>query len=430
MKIQVETVSPVEKKVVVEVDAERVARELDKAYVVLGRRVKLRGFRPGKVPRPVLEKNFREDVERDVVERLVNLAYGEAVTEHGVEAVSAPRVDVDEPGIQALQPFRFTARVEVKPAISPRDYKGLEVKRRPAAVTDAMVDEELQRLQEAMSKLVPVEGREEARDGDWALIDHDGTADGAPFEGARAEGVTIRVAAGDFFAGFMPQLAGHKVGETVEIAQAFPADFKVEGLRGKLARFQVSIRGLSTRNTPALDDAFAKGMAPGIDTLEQLRADLRRRIEQREKARERSEVHDGVVKSALAKNDFEVPPALVERAIDGMLEGAAQRFARQGIDMGQLGMDQARLRADLREQALLQVRGALLLEAVAEAEKIEPTEQDLDAEVARIAEENGIPLAQLQAQMRGAESRAALRNRVREDQVLAFLAGQAKIEDA
>lgn len=430
MKIQVEAVSPVEKKVVVEVDAERVARELDKAYAQLGRRVKIKGFRPGKVPRPVLEKNFREDVERDVVERLVNLAYGEAVSEHGVEAVSAPHVDVAEPGIQPLEPFRFTARVEVKPAISPKDYRGLEVKRRPARVTDEMVDEELKRLQDAMSKLVPVEGRTAAEDGDWALIDHDGTADGAPFEGARAEGVTVRVTAGDFFAGFMPQLAGHAIGETVEIAQAFPADFKVEGLRGKLARFQVTIRGLQTRHTPALDDAFASGMAPGIETLEQLKADLRGRIEAREKARERSEVNDGVVKAALARNDFEVPPALVERAIDGMLEGAAQRFARQGLDMGQMGLDAARLRADLREQALLQVRGALLLEAVAEAEKIEPTDADIEAEVTRIAEENGIPLQKLQAQMRGAESRAALRNRVREDQVLAFLAGQAKIEDA
>jgi len=430
MKIQVEAVSPVEKKVVVEVDAERVARELDKAYLALGRRVKLRGFRPGKAPRPVLEKNFREDVERDVVERLVSLAYGEAVAEHGVEAVAAPRVDVAEPGLQPLQPFRFTARVEVKPAISPRDYKGLEVKRRPAAVTDAMVEEELQRLQEAMSRLVPVEGREEAREGDWAVIDHDGTADGQPFEGARAEGVTVRVAPGDFFAGFMPQLAGHRVGEAVAIEQAFPAAFKVEGLRGKLARFQVTIRALQVRHTPALDDGFAKGMTPGIETLEQLRADLRRRLEERERARERSETHDAVVKAALARNDFDVPPALIERAIDGMLEGAAQRFARQGIDMDQLGMDAARLRADLREQALLQVRGALLLEAVAEAEKIEPSDQDLEAEVARVARESGLPLAQLQAQMRGAEARAALRSRWREDQVLAFLAAQAKIEDA
>jgi trigger factor len=219
------------------------------------------------------------------------------------------------------------------------------------------------------------------------------------------------------------------VGESRTLEQHFPADFRVEALRGKRARFTVTVRALQERRVPALDDDFARGMAPGVETLEQLRADLRRRLEAREQARERSELHDGLVRAALARNDFEVPPALVERAIDAMLEGAAQRFARQGVDMRQLGMDVARLRAELREQALLQVRGALLLEAVAEAEKIEPTQADLDAEVARLAAESGVPPAQVQARMRGAESRAALRNRVREDQVLAFLAAHAKIAE-
>ena len=431
MKIQVESISPVEKKVLVEVDAERVARELDRAYGALGRRVKLRGFRPGKAPRQVLEKHFRDEVERDVAARLVELAFGEAVADHGVEAVSQPRADIAEPGLQAAQPFRFTVRVEVKPRLEPRDYKGLEVKRRPAAVTDAMVEDELLRLQEAFSRLAPVEGRDEAREGDYALVDHEGTVEGRPFEGGKAEGVTVRVAAGDFFAGFFPQLAGLRVGETREVEQAFPVDFRVEELRNKVARFRVALRGLRIREVPALDDAFAKTLrAPGIETLEQLRADLRKKLEERERQRERSEIHDALVRAALARNDFEVPPALVERAIDSMLEGAAQRFARQGLDLRQMELDIARLRGDLREQALLQVRGALLLEAVAGAEKIEPSEADLESEVARIAAESGVPVEKVRPQLHSAESRAALRNRVREDQVLAFLAAHAKIEDA
>jgi trigger factor len=431
MKIQVESVSPVEKKVLVEVDADRVARELDRAYGALGRRVKLRGFRPGKAPRQVLEKHFRDEVERDVANRLVELAFGEAVSGHGVEAVAPPRADIAEPGLQVAQPFRFTVRVEVKPRLEPRDYKGLEVKRRPAAVGDRMVDDELLRLQEAFSKLVPAEGRDEAREGDYALVDHEGTVEGRPFEGGKAEGVTVRVQAGDFFAGFFPQLAGLRIGETREIEQAFPAAFRVEDLRNKVARFRVTLRGLQVREVPALDDAFARGLgAPGVETLEQLRADLRKKLDERERQRERSETNDALVKAALARNDFEVPPALVERAIDSMLEGAAQRFARQGLDMRQMELDIARLRGDLREQALLQVRGALLLEAVAEAEKIEPSDGDLEAEIARIAAENGVPVEKLRPQLRGAESRAALRNRVREDQVLAFLAAHAKIEDA
>jgi len=431
MKIQVEALSPVEKKVLVEIDAERVARELDKAYLALGRRAKLRGFRPGKAPRQVLEKNFRDEVEREVAERLIEAGFGEAVATHGVEAVAPPQADIAEPGLQPLAPFKFSVRVQVKPRLSPKDYRGLEVARRPAQVSDEMVDKELTALRDAVSKLQPVEGRDEAAEGDYAVIDHQGSADGQPFEGGKAEGVTVRVSAGDFFAGFFPQLAGLKVGATTTIEQAVPADFRAEALRGKVARFTVTLRSLQTRPQPALDDAFAKELGvPGIETLEQLRADLRGKIEAREKQRERSELHDGLVKAALAKNDFEVPPALVERAIDSMLEGAAQRFARQGLDMRQMDLDLARLRGDMREQALLQVRGALLLEAVAEAEKIDPSEADLEAEIARIAAENGIPAEKIRPQLRSAESRAALSNRVREDQVLAFLASHAKIADA
>ncbi len=431
MKIQVETISPVEKKVLVEVDAERVGKELDRAYAALGRRAKLRGFRPGKAPRQVLEKHFRDEVERDVAERLVEAGFGEAVAAHGVEAVAPPQADIAEPGLQPLAPFKFSVRVQVKPKLSPKDYKGLEVSRRPAAVTDEMVEKELTALRDALSRLQPVEGRDVAQEGDYAVVDHEGTADGQPFEGAKAEGVTVRVAAGDFFAGFFPQLAGLRVGASTTVEQAVPADFRAEALRGKTVRFSVTLKALQTREVPALDDAFARGLGvPGVESLEQLQADLRGKIEAREKQRERSEVNDGLVKAALARNDFEVPPALVERAIDSMLEGAAQRFRRQGMDMREMDLDLARLRGDLREQALLQVRGALLLEAVAEAEKIVPGEADLEAEITRIAEENGVPAEKIRPQLRGAESRAALENRVREDQVLAFLAAHAKIADA
>lgn len=431
MKIQVEVVSPVEKKVTVEVEAEQVGKELDRAYAALGRRVKLKGFRPGKAPRAVLEKNFRDEVERDVSNKLVELGFGEAVREHAVEPVAPPAADVAEPGLQSMAPFKFTLRVEVKPTIVPKDYAGLEVSRRAAAVTDAMVDREVKALVDALSKLVPVEGRTATQVGDYAVIDHEGSVDGAPFEGSKAEGVTVQVAEGDFFAGYFPQLAGVELGGAIDIEQAIPENFRVEAIRGKVARFHVTVRGLQTKHVPAVDDAFARDLgAPGVETVEQLRADIRAKVAEREAQRERAEIHDGVVRALLARNDFEVPPAMVERAIDTLLESAAQRFARQGMDLRSMGLDVARLRGDLREQALLQVRGALILEAVADAEKLDPTPEDLEREIARIAEENGVPVEKIRPQMRSAESVLALRNRVREDQVLAFLVAKAKITDA
>ncbi|HVP68269.1 MAG TPA: trigger factor [Anaeromyxobacteraceae bacterium] len=424
MKIQVEKLSPVEKKVTVEVEAERVGKEIDRAYASLGKRVKLRGFRPGKAPRAVLERNFREEVEREVVERLVSTSFEEAVRQEDIDAVAPPHVQVAEPGLGAGRSFSYSARVEVKPAIEPKDYRGLEVTRRSPEVTDAMVDGELARLRDSLAQLVPVEGRFDAQKGDWATIDYEGTVAGQPFEGGKAEGALVQVQDGDFFAGDVPQLEGRKLGESFDLDQVFPATFHDENLRNRPARFRVTLKSLKSKLVPSLDDAFAKEVGiEGVESLAALRERIRSDLEKREKRRAEQELHDALVKGALAKNDFDVPPAMVERAIDAMMESTAQRFARQGVDLRQMGLDLPRIRADLREHALLQVKGALLLEAIADREKIEVTADDEKAEIAKRADELGVPVSKLQ--LRG-EARASLRQRIREDKAVALLASDAK----
>jgi trigger factor len=428
MKIEVETLSPVEKKVTVEVDPEQVGKELDRAYVALARRVKLRGFRPGKAPRNVLERNFRDEVEREVTERLVQEAFSDAVEAHEIAAVAAPRVDLAQQGLPPAQPFRFTARVEVKPKLEPKDYRGLEAPRRRVEVTDQMVRDELTRIQDGMARLVPVEGRDVAQEGDFAVIDHDGTVDGQPFAGARAEDVSVKVAPGDLAEGCMPQLQGRKLGESFELEQDFAPDYRMEALRGKHGKFQVTLKALKTRQAPALDDELAKDLgAPGVETLAALEARIREDLTRREERRSDAEVKDNLIKAALARNDFEVPGALVERAIDVMIQGATQRFARQGLDIKQMGLDLPRLRAELRSQALLQVRGALLLEAIADAEKIEVGDEDIQAELVRTAGELRMPLAQLQQQLHDPQARSAVVSRIREEKALAFLTSEAKL---
>jgi len=305
------------------------------------------------------------------------------------------------------------------------------VKRRPPTVTDDQVAAEITRIQDAMAQLVPVEGRFDAQEGDWAVVDHEGTIEGKPFEGSRAEGVTVKVAPGSVTEGNLEGLKGKKLGDVVEIEEPFPADHRVEALRGKVAKMKVTLKALKARQLPAVDDALAKSLGvEGVETLEQLRARIRSDLQKREDRRAENELKDALVKAALEKNEFEVPPALVERAIDGMLEGAAERFARQGIDIQQLGLDYGRMRGDLREQALLQVRGRLLLESIADAEKIEVTDDDLQAEVTRIAGELGMALAQAQQQMRGAQARDALKSKIREDKAMSILSSAATIQEA
>jgi trigger factor len=428
MKIQVETLSPVERKVTIEVDPERVTKELERAYTGLSRRVKLRGFRPGKAPRKVLERQFKTEIEQEVAQKLVSDTFTEAVRVESLPVVAAPSVSITD-GVEEGKPLRYSARVEVKPKLDPKDYKGLEVTRKPPEVTDEMVSGELTKLQESMAQLVPAEGRFEAQEGDWAVIDHEGSIEGMPFEGGKAEGVTVKVAQGPVSEGNIPQLAGKKIGETVELDEPFAEDHRNPALRGKTAHMKVTLHGLKVRQLPQLDDTLAKNVGiEGVETVDALRTRIKSDLEKREQRRAESELKDALVKAALAKNEFEVPQALVERAIDTMIEGAAERFARQGIDIRQLQLDMARMRGDLRDQALLQVRGALLLEAIAETEKVEATDEDLQAEIARIADELGLPLAKVQQQVRGGEARDALKSRIREEKALAVLSSAANIQ--
>lgn len=426
MKIQVEKLSPVEKKVTVEIEPAEVAKEIDRAYASLGRRVKLRGFRPGKAPRTVLERNFKDQVEADVVEKLVQKSFQEASKEQDLEAVAAPRVQVAEGGIGPDRPFSYTARVEVKPVIAPKDYRGIPVTRKPVEVTDATLDAEIERLRQSFGEMNPIEGRDVAEAGDWAVIDYQGSVDGKPFDGGTAEGALIQVKDGNFFAGEMAVLQGRKVGEAFETTQPFPADFRDQALAGKSGTFAITLKSLRSQKVPELDDAFAKEVGiEGVETLAALRERVRTDLEKREKRRVEAEERDALVKGALEKNDFEVPPALVERTIDAMVENTAQRLARQGVDIRQLDLDLGRIRGDMREQALLTVKAALLLEAIAVAEKIEVGEQDEQDEIQRRAAEMGVPPSRLQVK---GEGREALRQRIREDKVVAILAAAANYQ--
>jgi trigger factor len=231
---------------------------------------------------------------------------------------------------------------------------------------------------------------------------------------------------GNFFAGEMAVLAGRSVGEKFEVDQAFPADFRDAALAGKTGHFEMHLQSLRSQKIPAIDDAFAKEVGiEGVETLAVLRERVRADIEKREKRRVEAEERDALVKAALEKNDFEVPQALIERTIDAMMQSTAQRLARQGIDLRQLDLDVARIRTDLREQALLTVKAALLLEAIAEAEKIGVEAQDEQDEIQRRADEMGVPPSRIQPK---GDALEGLRQRIREDKVVALLAANANFQ--
>ncbi|MCI0569660.1 MAG: trigger factor [Myxococcaceae bacterium] len=423
MKVNVEELSSIERKLSIEVEQSRVAEELDRAYAALGRQVKIPGFRPGKVPRRILEARFREQIEDEVAGRVIQSAYLEAVREKNVDVVSQPQV---MPGKLVPQaPFTFEARVEVKPTLDPKDYDGLPLPKRDVTVDDAKVAEQLEQMRQRFANVEPVQGRDTATTEDLVTIDFDATVDGKPFPGSQREGVVVEVAPGELVESRIAALEGAKVGDTRELDYAFPPDYQVEEVKGRTAHFKITVRDLKRRVEPELNDDFAKdtGIAQGLEELRgKVRADLERAAKSEAEVGER----DALFKALIERNPFEVPRAMVERAVDMMLEGALRNMMRSGIDVRRLNLDFGALRGELKPRAEQEVRGTLLLEAIALKEKIQASDVDVDARIESMAQEAGPQGAAVRRNFGNPDQRESLALRLREEKTVEFLKSRAK----
>jgi trigger factor len=422
MKIQVEELSPVEKKLSIEVDSARVADELTRAYTTIGRQVRLPGFRQGKVPRRILEQRFREQVEDDVIQRVVQTAYVEAITQHNVEPVSQPQVT--NSGLKPGQPFSFEARVEVKPKIEAKDYREIPLKKTEVAVDDAQVNEQIEKMRQSQATLEPITDREVAQAGDFATVDYEATIDGQAFTGSKAEGVTAEITPGELVDSNIAALEGVKVGDTKEIDYVFPPDYRVEEVKGKTGRFKLHLKGLKKKVVPELNDELAKEL--GAQTVDELRTRLKSNLEATQRSKIQQEDRDALIKALIERNPFEVPKAMVERAIDSMLEGAMRQMQRSGLDVRNLGLDMMRLRDEMRERAVQEVKGTLLFEAIAEKEGIQATDADMDKKIEELATESGQPVANIRKYFTRPDDRLGLSLRLREEKTIEFLKAQAK----
>jgi trigger factor len=422
---RVEDLSPVVKKVSVELGPDRVKDALDRAYTGLSRTVKLKGYRAGHVPRRLVERYFGDDVKKDVAQKLVAGSIHEALEEHKLEPVAPPRVENGD--VNPGEPFKYVATVEVRPRVEPKDYAGLSAPKVEVAITDEAVSARLEEIRRDQAMFVPIEGRDVVDLGDYAVAEYEGFVDGAPLRGAKRDNVLLEVIPGPFLENKAEQLVGARVGETREIAMTFPPDYAVADLRGKESRFQVKVNGLKKRETPALDDQFVQDLGGEAKTLAEFRDKLREEMAAHEKERKSGEQREALLAALVEKNPIEAPPALVERNVDAMLQGMLEGFQRRGIDVRQLGLNVDRLRDDLRSRAALEVKGYLLLEAIAEKERIEVTEEDLEKHYLKLAGELKQPVDKLRQAFRRQESIDSLKGRLRQEKALAFLLEKANL---
>ena len=396
MKSECQEISPTERQLDVVIDGDAILKELNRAYGRVGRQVRIPGFRQGKVPRQVLERHYKAEVENDVLSKLINDSYGEAVGEHKLHPVNQPRIDNQEfiPG----QDFRYSARIEVQPEVVLNKYTGLSVAKVEAEFDDKVVEEELLRQQGYHAQVLPIEDRDLVEAGDLVVCNFTGTVDGEKFQGGSGQGFTIDTGAEEFIPEIVSALVGKKLNEAFELDFTLAEDFKNEDVAGKEAHFEVTPIQLKRKQLPELDDEFAKDLGD-FESLEDWRTKTREDLQFKADEDAKLAFRDNVVKALIEANPVDVPPTMIERQLDLMVY---QNFG--GIPVEQLrkmGLDPNKLREDMRDTALLRVRKGMLLETIADKEEIEISKDQLDAKFVELAERLKQPEKKIRAAYKG-----------------------------
>ena len=373
-------------ELVIELPVEEVAKAYDKAFKKLVQQVNIPGFRKGKAPRKMLEKRVGEDGMRsEAFDFIIPDAYRQAVAENNVEPVGRP--EVTDVTLNEGEPCVFTVSVITKPEVVLGEYKGLSVMAPATEVTDEEVDKQIDALRERHAKMVVAEGAELGQ-GDFALIDFDGTVDGKPFSGGQSKGYPLEIGSGSFIPGFEDQLIGAKAGEEREVKVTFPADYFVAELAGKEAVFVTKINDVKRKELPELNDDFAKE-AGDADTFEEMKAKTKEKLVAAAKEKDESSFREAALKQAVANATIEIPEIMVEDQIDHMIQDLDFSLRQRGLELdkylGYMNTDMAGLRERYRTAALEEVRSELTLEAIVKAENIAVSDEDYAEETQKMA---------------------------------------------
>ena len=386
MSLQVEKMEKNMAKLTIEVAAEDLEKAMQNAYQKAKGRISIPGFRKGKAPRKMIEQMYGKGVFlEDAVNALIPEHYSKALAECELEIVSQPTIDITqaEPG----KAFIFTAEVAVKPEVTLGDYKGVEVPKTEITVTDEDVEAELKKEQEKNSRTISVEDRA-AQLNDIVTIDFEGSVDGVPFDGGQATEYPLTLGSNTFIPGFEEQLVGAKVGDDVDVKVTFPEEYQAKELAGKEAIFKCAVKKIEAKELPELDDDFAKDVSE-FDTLAEYKEHVKTNLEDK-KANEAKRAEDAAVDKVIENAQMDIPEAMLMTQCRQMLDDFSRRMQSQGLSMDQYfqftGMTADKMMEDMKPQALKRIQTRLVLEKVAEVENIQPTEEEVNEEISKMAE--------------------------------------------
>ncbi|MCD7982468.1 MAG: trigger factor [Clostridiales bacterium] len=397
MSVQVENLEEKNKvKLTIEVSAEEFEQAMQDAYKKQKKDISLPGFRKGKVPMNMIEKMYGPDIfYEEAANILIPQAYRDAADESGEDIVSRPSIDVVQ--IEKGKSFIFTAEVAVKPEVALGKYVGVEVTEIDTQVTDEDVMNEIDRERENNARIVDVEGRS-IENGDTAVIDYEGFSDGVAFEGGTAENYSLEIGSGSFIPGFEEQLIGKNEGDQKQVNVTFPETIQAEALAGKDAVFQVKIHEVKTRELPELDDEFAQDVSE-FDTVAEYMADVREKIQARKDAEAKSTQQEEALDKIVEDSSMEIPSEMIDMQVENMINQYAQQMAQQGLSLDQYlqiaGITLEELGEQVRPEAEKHIRQDLVLDAIAEAEKIEVSDEDVEAEIENMAKMYQMEVEQL-----------------------------------
>ena len=402
MSVQVENLEKNMAKLTVEVPAEELEKAIQAAYQKQKSQISLPGFRKGKVPRSMIEKLYGVEIFfEDAANALINQEYPKAAEESGLDIVSRPTVDVTQ--MEKGKPFIFTAEFAVKPEVTLGKYKGVQVTKIDTSVSAEEVEQELNRERENNARTITVEDRPVA-DGDTAVIDYEGFVDGKPFEGGKAENHSLVIGSHSFIDTFEEQLVGKNTGDELEVHVTFPEEYHAAELAGKPAVFQVKINEIKAKELPELDDEFAQDVSE-FDTLEEYKDSLKKRLVDRKEASAKREKEEEAINKIIDKSKMEIPEAMLETQIDTMMNQFANQIAQQGLSLEQYmqfsGMTMANMQEQMKPDALKRIQTSLVLEQIAKEENIQISEEEVEAEFARMAEMYGMEAEQIKTIMGG-----------------------------
>jgi len=427
MQVHVEDISPVQKKITIEIPAERVNEEIDKAYAAIQKKAKLQGFRPGKAPMQLIKRTYSDAMRDDVMRRLYQQTLYKAMDEHKVEPIDSPTIESDilEPGV----PFKYSAVFEVMPQILLNEYNGLIVNKEKYAFKPESIDGELKRMQENMAQMIPLDESAAVENGHTVTVDYSITVEGSPEENSGEQTSEIEVGSNRLIPGFEEQLIGLKTGESKEFTLELPAGGDNAESTGKKGLFSVTVKEIKRKELPELDDEFAQQFGE-YDTMEALRAKMIEYHEKHEKERIENEFKERIIQALIKKNPLDVPESMVKRQLDHMFENLKNRLKSQQMSIEMMGFDAEGFRARFRDDAIDKVRGGLLLMALVEKENVSVSDDDMNAHFEKIAAGNPEMLDRIKNYYSSnSNAKNSVISEIKEDKAISYLIDSAVVTE-